>query len=71
MHEHNYSDETLDLLKRCLFIFRQNTRELCDIYENAKIDWNSTTRQDIAQQLSTMLDNLMSLENFFQHMEEE
>lgn len=60
-----YENETIELLKRALSISRNSVKELCDMYDTAKVDWNSHSRQEITDQLTKVVPLLLSLEDLF------
>ena len=52
-------------------VLRNQLQEYLTRYDTSKMDWNNNARDDISQNLATIVPPLLILETFFADMEEE
>lgn len=66
-HDHEdikFDDEIYELLIKTSVILRSHVKELTDMFETAKADWNNHSRQEIADKLTKTIPVFMSIETF-------
>ena len=62
----SYDDPELGLLIESRRILRSNLAELIAQYDSAELDWNSSTRQNIAREVTVSAETVINITNYIE-----
>ncbi len=62
----SYDDPELGLLIESRRVLRSNLGELISQYDSAELDWNSSTRQTIASEITISANTIINITNYLE-----
>ena len=62
----SYDDPEIGLLIESRRVLRSNLTELISQYDSAELDWNSSTRQSIASEITISANTIINITNYLE-----